>query len=83
MCLLMLIKMKKAFKDLTAAHFAKNLLRMRNLQFSIFFFYKIRVFTLKETQTFKAYYTESYKYCFIIAVSNTKILKTYSLLKKI
>ena len=38
---------------------------------------------LKETQTFKAYYTESYKCCFIIAVSNTKILKTYSLLKKI
>ena len=32
--------------------------------------------SLKETQTFKAY-------CFIIAVRNTKILKTYSLLKKI
>ena len=37
----------------------------------------------KETQTFKAYYTESYKYCIIIAGSNTKILKTHGLLNKI
>ena len=36
----------------------------------------------KETQTFKAYYTESYKYCIIIAGSNTKILKTHGYLTK-
>ena len=35
---------------------------------------------LKEIQTFKAYKTESYKYCIIITVSNTK---TYSLLNEI
>ena len=28
---------------------------------------------LKETQTFKTYWTESYKYCIIIAGNNTKI----------
>ena len=32
---------------------------------------------LKKTLIFKAYETESYKYCFIIAVSNSKILRTY------
>ena len=38
---------------------------------------------LKETQTVKAYQTESCKYCFIIAMSNIKISKTYSFLSKI
>ena len=38
---------------------------------------------LKETQTFKAYYTESYKYCVIMTGSNTKVLKTHELLNKI
>ena len=37
---------------------------------------------LKETQTFKAYQTESYKYCIIIAESNTKISKTHRLQNK-
>ena len=37
---------------------------------------------LKGTQTFKAYQTESYKYCIIIAESNTKISKTHRLLNK-
>ena len=38
---------------------------------------------LKEIQTFKAYSTESYKYCIIIAGSNIKISKTHSLLNKL
>ena len=45
-CLLMLVKMKKALKDLTTAHFTKNMLRVRNMQILIFF-YKICVFALK------------------------------------
>ena len=32
--------MKKAGKDLTTAHFTKNMLRLRNMQI-LFFFYKI------------------------------------------
>ena len=38
---------------------------------------------LEETQTLKAYWTESYKYCIIIAGSNTEISKTHRLLNKI
>ena len=38
---------------------------------------------IKETQTFKTYKTESYKYCSFIAGSNTEISKTHKLLKKI
>ena len=38
--------------------------------------------SLKETQPFQAYSTESHKYCIIIAGGNTKISKTYSLLNK-
>ena len=38
---------------------------------------------LKETHTFKAYYTESYKYWVIIAGNNIKISKTQELLNKI
>ena len=37
---------------------------------------------LKETQTFKTYLTESYKYCIIVA-GKTKISKTHGLLNKI
>ena len=36
----------------------------------------------KETQTFRANQTESFKYCIIVAGSNTKILKIHSLLNK-
>ena len=39
--------------------------------------------TFKGNPTFKAYQTESCKYCFIIAMSNIKISKTYSFLNKI
>ena len=42
----MSVKMKKALKDLTTAHFTKNMLRVRNTQILIFF-YKICVFALK------------------------------------
>ena len=42
----MLIKMKKALKDLATAHFTKNMLRVRNMQIFTFF-YKIHVFALK------------------------------------
>ena len=38
---------------------------------------------LKETQTFKTYWTESKRYCIIIAGRNTKIWKTLRLLKEI
>ena len=41
----MLVKMKKALKDLAKAHFTKNMLRVRNVQ--ILFFYKICGFALK------------------------------------
>ena len=37
---------------------------------------------LKETQTFKAYLTESNKYYIIIAGSNTRMSKTHGLLSK-
>ena len=33
----MLVKMKKALKDLATAHFTKNMLRVRNMQILIFF----------------------------------------------
>ena len=46
MCLLMLVKMKKALKDLNTAHFTKNLLRVGNMLI-VFFFNKICVFALK------------------------------------
>ena len=36
---------------------------------------------LKETQTFKAYWNESFKYCFIIAVSQTKNWKNFKFVK--
>ena len=42
----MLIKMKKALKDLATAHFTKNMLRVRNMQIFTFFD-KIHVFALK------------------------------------
>ena len=45
--------------------------------------YQIFKITLKETQTFKAYCRESYKYCIIMAGSNTKISKIHGLLNKI
>ena len=37
------------------------------------------IIRLKETQTFKAYKTESYKYCIIIAGSNTKMLNIFGI----
>ena len=43
----MLVKMKKALKDLATAHFTKNMLRVRNMQILIFF-YAICVFALKQ-----------------------------------
>ena len=43
---------------------------------------KFQKFLLKEIQTFKAYQTESCKYCMIIAGNNTKISKTHRLLSK-
>ena len=42
----MLVKMKKALKDLATAHFIKNMLRVRNMQILIFF-YKILCFYIK------------------------------------
>ena len=36
----MLVKLKKALKDLATAHFTKNMLRVRNTEILIFF-YKI------------------------------------------
>ena len=36
-CLLMLVKMKKALKDLATADFTKNMRRVRNTQILIFF----------------------------------------------
>ena len=42
----MLVKLKKALKDLATAHFTKNMLRVRNMQI-LFFFYKICVSALK------------------------------------
>ena len=44
--------------------------------------FKCKLRDLKETQTRKAYYTESYKYCIIIAGSKTNISKTHRLLNK-
>ena len=43
----MLVKLKKALKDLATAHFTKNMLRVRNMQILIFF-YAICVFALKQ-----------------------------------
>ena len=43
----MLVNMKKALKDLTTAHFTKNMLRVRNMQTLIFFLYKTCVFAFK------------------------------------
>ena len=47
--LLMLAAMKKALKDLATAHVTKNMLRVRNIKFFIFF-YKIWVFALKHVR---------------------------------
>ena len=44
--------------------------RNRGQNFSLVFLF-FCIFLLKETQTFKAYWTESYKHCIIIAVSHT------------
>ena len=45
----MLAAMKKALKDLATAHVTKNMLRVRNIKFFIFF-YKIWVFALKHVR---------------------------------
>ena len=43
----MLVKMKKALKDLATAHFTKNILRVRNKQILIFFFFYKICFCIK------------------------------------
>ena len=42
----------------------------------------VSVINSKETQIFKVYSTEVWKYCFTIKVSHTKMSKTYGLLNK-
>ena len=60
---------------------------LKDILLSIHFFFcfmkKNIVWFLKETQTLKAYETESNKYCNTILKSNTKISKTHRLLNKI